>query len=459
MIGRCAFGRAPLLAWKSFPARGSFGSDHRCYPYIDAVNIRLTGVAFAGRHIFTLSILGGAIQARGRLSRASNIAIATRFRDPGHAPNPRTGFARGRFFTSRSRPQRCRGISSARSPLAAALRAARIFRTPIPEPGHLASRRQFASMPYRGHTLFILERQLWSNPAAPFSRSLSTPRSWSRGSIVAVHGGGHRPLSGIHWRSGVIVTAEEVLECDENIKLTLPAGRIADASLAGRDPTTDVAVLRFQPDGLPVATTADASLRAGQVVMAVGNHDGGPLAALGIVALVGGSWHSVRGGTIDSLIRLDLALSPTGEGGALIDLQGRVIGMTVLGPRRRALSIPSSTIDRAVDQLLARGHVFRGYLGAGLQPMKQERASGGSQASRSHRGVLVVSIDPNGPSARAGILVGDIVTAWNGQPIERVREIMRLLAPESIGSTVDLELIRGGAPAALRVVIGERPVA
>jgi S1-C subfamily serine protease len=249
------------------------------------------------------------------------------------------------------------------------------------------------------------------------------------------------------------------LERDENIKLTLPGGRVADASLAGRDPTTDVAVLRFQPDGLSVATTAEASLRAGQVVVAVGNHDGAPLAALGIVALAGGPWHSVRGGTIDSLIRLDLVLSPAAEGGALVDLQGRVIGMTVLGPRRRALSIPSSTVDRAVDQLLARGQVFRGYLGAGLQPMKQERASNGSEASGSRRGVLVVSIDPNGPSARAGMLVGDIVTAWNGQPIERVREIMRLLGPESIGSTVDLGLIRGGAPTALRVVIGERPVA
>jgi len=296
------------------------------------------------------------------------------------------------------------------------------------------------------------------SPLLAFSEHAAELVERAAGSIVAVHGGGHRPLSGIHWRSGVIVTAEEALECDENIKLTLPAGRVADASLAGRDPTTDVAVLRFQPDGLPVATTADASLRAGQV-MAVGNHDGGPLAALGIVALAGGAWHSVRGGTIDSLIRLDLALSPAAEGGALIDLQGRVIGMTVLGPRRRALSIPSSTIDRAVEQLLARGHVFRGYLGAGLQHMKEERASGESQASRNRRGVLVVSIDPNGPSARAGILVGDIVAAWNGRPIERVREIMRLLGPESIGSTVDLELIRGGAPTTLRVVIGERPVA
>ena len=221
---------------------------------------------------------------------------------------------------------------------------------------------------------------------------------------LAVDGGGRWPSSGIHWRSGVIVTAEEVLERDDNIKLTLPGGRVADASLAGRDPTTDVAVLRFQPDGLPVGTTADARLRVGQVVLAMGNHDGEPLAAFGIVALAGGAWHSIRGGTIDSLIRLDLALSPAAEGGALVDLQGRVIGMTVLGPRRRALSIPSSTIDRAVDQLLARGHVFRGYLGAGLQPMKEERASGESQASRNRRGVLVVSIDPNGPSARAGAM-------------------------------------------------------
>jgi S1-C subfamily serine protease len=201
------------------------------------------------------------------------------------------------------------------------------------------------------------------------------------------------------------------------------------------------------------------SARVGQVVLAIGNHDGEPLAAFGIVALAGGAWHSIRGGTIDNLIRLDLALSPAAEGGALVDLQGGVIGMTVLGPRRRALSIPSSTIDPAVDQLLARGGVFRGYLGAGFQPMKQERASNESQASGNQRGVLVVRIDPNGPSARAGMLVGDIVTAWNGKPIERVREVMRLLGPESIGSTVGLGLIRGGASTALRVIIGERPVA
>jgi S1-C subfamily serine protease len=132
--------------------------------------------------------------------------------------------------------------------------------------------------------------------------------------------------------------------------------------------------------------------------------------------------------------------------------------MAVLGPRRRALGIPTSTIDRAVDQLLAKGHVFRGYLGAGLQPVKFGRPSNGAQPSGSGRGILVVSIDPDGPSARAGTLVGDIVTAWNGRPVDRVREVMGLLGPESVGSTVDLGLIRGGAPTSLKIVIGERPV-
>ena len=238
----------------------------------------------------------------------------------------------------------------------------------------------------------------------------------SANGVVTVHSGGRWPSSGIHWRSGVIVTAEEMLERDENIELVLPGGRHVEASLSGRDPTTDVAVLRFQPDGLPSATTADVSSRAGQIVLAVGSQGGAPLAALGIVAFAGGAWRSTRGGTIDSLIRLDLALSPVGEGGAVIDLNGRVIGMTVLGPRRRVLAIPTATIDRSVDQLLAKGHVFRGYLGARLQPLRHRGESGGSQSSVP-TGVLVVGVDAAGPAARGGLLVGDIITTWNGKPV------------------------------------------
>ena len=298
------------------------------------------------------------------------------------------------------------------------------------------------------------------NPLVAFSDHAAQLVERTGSSIVAVHGGGRGSSSGIHWRSGVIVTAEEVLERDEDVKITLPGGRLVEASLAGRDPSTDVAVLRFQPDGLPATSTADAApLRPGHVVLAVGNHEGAPVASLGVVATVGGPWHSLRGGTIDNLIRVDLVLSRAAEGGALIDAHGRVVGMAVLGPRHRVLAIPTSTIDRVVDQLLAKGHVFRGYLGAGLQPVRRGRPSHDTQPAGSGRGVLVVSIDPDGPAARAGLLVGDIVVTWNAKPIDRVRDVMHLLGMDSVGATVDLQLIRGGGPTTLKVALGERPVA
>ena len=298
------------------------------------------------------------------------------------------------------------------------------------------------------------------NPLVAFSDHAAQLVECTGSSIVAVHGGGRGSSSGIHWRSGVIVTAEEVLERDEDVKITLPSGRLVEASLAGRDPSTDVAVLRFQPDGLPAASTADAApLRPGHVVLAVGNHEGAPVASLGVVATVGGPWHSLRGGTIDNLIRVDLVLSRAAEGGALIDAHGRVVGMAVLGPRHRVLAIPTSTIDRVVGQLLAKGHVFRGYLGAGLQPLRRGRPSHDTQPAGSARGVLVVSVDPDGPAARAGLLVGDIITTWNAKPIDRVRDVMHLLGMDSVGATVDLQLIRGGAPTTLKVALGERSVA
>jgi S1-C subfamily serine protease len=297
-----------------------------------------------------------------------------------------------------------------------------------------------------------------ANPLAALSDTTAKLVEGAASGIVSVHGGSRWHSSGIHWRSGIIVTAEEVLERDENIQLTLPGGQTIDASLVGRDPSTDVAVLRFQPDGLPTAASASASLRTGEAIFAVGSHEGTALAAFGIVALAGGAWRSSRGGTIDNFIRLDLALNPVAEGGALIDVQGRVLGMTVLGPRRRALAIPTSTIERAVNQLLARGHVFRGYLGAGLRPLKGEVRQDSSPTSSSGRGVLVIDVDPEGPSKRAGLFVGDIIISWNGNPIDRVRDVMHRLGPESVGTSVDLGLIRGGVSATLRLIIAERPI-
>jgi S1-C subfamily serine protease len=273
--------------------------------------------------------------------------------------------------------------------------------------------------------------------------------------VVAVHHGGRGTISGIHWRSGVIVTAEEMLEQEKDITVTLPGGRQVTTALAGRDPSTDVAVLRVAPHGLGVAEVTDATaLHPGHLVLAVGNHAGAPLASFGMVAYVGGAWHSMRGGTIDSFLRLDLTLNPAGEGGALVDVQGRVLGMTVTGPRRRVLAIPTATIDRSVDQLLAKGYVGRGYLGAGLQ---HARLPADATSSR-RAGVLIASLDPEGPAARAGLLVGDVITGWNATPVERTRDVMRLLGPDSVGKSVELKLVRGGAPSIVKITVGERPL-
>jgi S1-C subfamily serine protease len=284
------------------------------------------------------------------------------------------------------------------------------------------------------------------------SRDLAQLIETAAPGVVAVAGARRHGTSAIHWRSGILVTAEEALEQDEDIQVTLPDGRRVAATLVGRDPSTDVAVLRFTPDGLPVVTTGNAStLRPGHLVVAIGRHADGAVASLGIAGFVGGAWQSQRGGTIDQYLRLDLTLSPTAEGGALVDAAGTVLGMTVLGPRRRALAIPASTIDRAVDQLLAKGHVARGYLGAGLRPVRLDHEGGKA-------GVLVVSIDPKGPAAGAGLLVGDVVTAWDGAPVGLVREVMRRLGTDSVGRRVDLAVLRGGQPMVLGITLGERPL-
>ena len=298
-----------------------------------------------------------------------------------------------------------------------------------------------------------------TNPHVALSDNAANLIEHAASSVVSVHGGSRRSSSGIHWRSGIIVTAEEVLERDEDIKLTLPGGQTVDASLVGRDPTTDVAVLRFQPDGLLTAATATASLRAGEIIFGVGSHEGTPLAAFGIVALASGAWRSSRGGTIDHFIRLDLALNPVAEGGALIDAQGRVLGMTVLGPRRRALAIPTSTIERAVDQLLAGAMYFVPTLALVYARL------GANAAKTAHRrrtadvafwsSILIRRGLPNS----AGLLVGDVITSWNAKPIDRVRDVMHLLGPGKRRYDGRLGLgTRRRIGHASRSILGERPI-
>jgi S1-C subfamily serine protease len=238
----------------------------------------------------------------------------------------------------------------------------------------------------------------------------------------------------------------------------LADGRTVAATLAGRDPTTDIAVLRLSDGPLrPLQAAASSGARVGQLVVAVGRGRDGISGNLGMVSSAGGPWQSMRGGSIDSLVRLDMRLDSRAEGGLVIDAEGAALGMSVLGPRRRPLVIPMATIERIGTRLLAEGRIRRGYLGLGLQPLRIDEALAQAHALSNRRGIMVVSLDPNGPARAAGVHVGDIIVGLDGEAVPGVRSLHSRLTPESIGKSAELRIVRAGQIATAVVTIGASP--
>ncbi|PTE07043.1 S1C family serine protease [Mesorhizobium helmanticense] len=258
----------------------------------------------------------------------------------------------------------------------------------------------------------------------------------------------HRTATAFHWRDGYFVTAEEAVEAGEEIELTLASGETVKAELVGRDPSTGVALLK--PAGAataPALARADA-VRPGSLAIAIGNSEGAALAVFGTIGEVGPAWRSMRGGTIDRRINLAVNTSGRFEGGPVLDAKGELIGMLLFGPRRRALVMPYETIERAVATLREKGHVARGYLGAGLHPVRDRDAYG----------AMVMSLDDNGPAKAAGLSLGDIIVAWNGETVHGPRDLIRRLGPDSAGAPVTLGVVRGGEQRDVALTIGEKPL-
>lgn len=275
--------------------------------------------------------------------------------------------------------------------------------------------------------------------------------------IVAVRLSG-RSVSGIVWRPGYVVTAAERLD-DEPTTLHVVSGTAgeSEATLLGRDLSTDVAVLSA------AAVTAEglsgrhaATPRAGQFALAVGRSpEHGPIASFGSVAVVGAAWQSQLGGRIDRLVRVDASLSRAAEGGAVLDPEGSLIGMAALGPRRALLAIPPDTIGRVIEQLAAKGRISRGYLGIAMQPVRLPEAL--QKLANTGVGLLVSSVDPQSGAALGGMLLGDVIVGWNGEPVRDYRQVQRSLAPESVGSSLTVTAVRAGGIVTLRLTVGERP--
>ena len=267
-------------------------------------------------------------------------------------------------------------------------------------------------------------------------------------SLVSIRAG-RSGATGFVWRPGLIVTAEEALPEDDDFAVITSEGETVAARRAGRDPSTDIALLRIDRTDLPSVALAAAPVTAGSLALAVGAEDATPTAAFGVVSRSAGAWRSLRGGDIDARVELDLRLRRSAEGGLVLDAAGQAIGMAVFGPRRRVLVVPSATIERVAGTLASHGRIARGYLGLGMQPVAVDGAN--------RAGVMVMSVDAQGPGATAGIRQGDIILACDGDPVGHVRALLRKLGPDSIGQTVTLEVSRGGQPQPIRVTVGARP--
>lgn len=292
------------------------------------------------------------------------------------------------------------------------------------------------------------------------SNDLATAVEQAGSAVVAVNARQRMSSSGVHWRPGVVVTADHTVKREEEITVTLPDGRTVPATLAGRDLSTDLAVLKLPGVELPAAEIGDASLlKVGHMVLALGRPgESGLSASLGVVSAKSGAWRTWRGGQIDQFVRLDLTLYPGFSGGPLVDASGSVVGINTSGlSRRMDLVIPASTINRVVDQLLEKGRIARGYLGLGMQPVRLPDTLKNTLNLSDTSGVIVVNVEQNGPGDQAGVLIGDVLIALDGKPVSDTGDVQAMLGPDRVGKTISAHIVRGGLSVEVAIAVGERP--
>lgn len=297
-----------------------------------------------------------------------------------------------------------------------------------------------------------------TNTLIDFSNSLADAVERAGRSVVAVLEGGQRGVSGTLWRAGIAVTAAHTIRGRQEVTVVLPTGGKTTASILGRDPSTDIAVLKLAANDAAPAQFGDAAqLRVGHLVLAVGRRgEEGLSTSYGVISAIGGPWRTWQGGRVDRYLRLDLLPYPGFSGGPLVDVEGKVLGINTSGPRRSVLTIPFATVDKVVKQLIEKGHVSRGYLGAGLQPVRLSQAVQQSLAEKREIGLLILTIAPESPAERAGLLIGDIVLALDGNVLTDTADVQATLDPESVGKTLRVQILRGGKPTEVNVTIGER---
>ena len=274
--------------------------------------------------------------------------------------------------------------------------------------------------------------------------------------VVRVEARDRLPASGIAWSAdGVVVTAHHVVERDDNIKIGLSDGQTIPAALVGRDPTTDLAVLRAETSGLTApAWDGGDDLQVGHLVLALGRPGNNVRATMGIVGALGKNWRTPGGGTLDRYLQTDLVMYPGFSGGPLVGADGRVLGLNTSALLRGvSLAVPFGTIRRVVEALLAHGRITRSYLGVGSQPTRLPEGLANQLGQET--GLLLVSVEPGSPAEEGKLFLGDTIVALDGQPVRHLDDLLSNLGGERIGNTVPVRIVRGGQVQEVNVTLRE----
>ena len=266
-------------------------------------------------------------------------------------------------------------------------------------------------------------------------------------SVVRVEARKRGNASGVAWSAdGLVLASDHTVQRDDDLRVGLPSGETVAATLVGRDPTTDLALLRTDAALTPARWAEPDDLAVGALVLSVGRHDDDAQAALGVVTRRGGPWRTGAGGAVDAFVQTDVDVYPGFSGSAVVDARGRFVGLgTSHFGRRAAIALPAPTLRRVAEALAEHGRVPRGSLGIMTQPVRVQTDGGGI-------GLLVVSVAEGGAADAAGLLVGDIVVGVGGEPITQPHD----LVADAAGQTRTLDLVRGGQRMALDVEVGTR---
>lgn len=295
-----------------------------------------------------------------------------------------------------------------------------------------------------------------ANPLTEFSNNLTAAVEKGGASTVIVDARKRYPASGIAYAADLVLTADHVVT-REDIKVILPDGRSLSATIAGRDPGSDLALLRLAEKALTPAKTSD-EVKVGQLVLALGRpNTSGMQASWGIVTAIAGPARTHRGGLLDEYIQTETTPYPGFSGGPLVNTEGEVLGLNTSGlTPGSSLTIPVKVAWHIADELAKHGSVKRGYLGVRTQPVEIPEAARASLKREQKTGLLVLWLEENGPAQKGGLFVGDTLVGVAGQPVSDPDDLFAALNSETVGKSVAVEVLRGGKLETVSVTVGER---